>query len=105
MLTYDTLANPRLSQKSASSKPFWLTKFWVPKIEFPAHQKKEVKKNKKHQSVISKRFDLMFQGKSCHGLSQAQRDTATHQGLSNIKGLISELIRVKVKNTLETINN
>ena len=47
----------------------------------------------------------MFQGKSYHGLPQAQRDTATHQGLSNIKGLISELIIVKVKNTLETINN
>ena len=47
----------------------------------------------------------MFQGKSYHGLPQAQQDTATHQGLSNIKGLISELISVKVKSTLETINN
>lgn len=44
-------------------------------------------------------------GKIIINFRESEETTATHQGLSNIKGLISELISVKVKNTLETINN
>ena len=60
MLAYSTLANPELLQESPASKLFRLTKFWVHKIEFPAHHKKLVK-NKK-TVYISKKLDLIFQG-------------------------------------------
>ena len=50
-------------------------------------------------------IDLALWGKRyCGLLSQIRRDTATHQRRSNVTGLISDLIGVKVKNSLGAIN-
>ena len=47
----------------------------------------------------------MFPEKSYCGLRRAEQDAATHQRLSNITVVISELIVVKVKNSLGTISD
>ena len=56
-LTYDTLANTRLSQGNPSSKLFWLKFFWVDDIQFPAHHKKSAKTNK-NQLIVTKKLIL-----------------------------------------------
>ena len=103
MLTYDNLANPGLSQGNTLSKLFWLTNFWVDNFQFSSHHKASVKTNK-NQYVITKKFYLIFRGKSSHGLPWSRRDAAEHQILSNITGVISKLIGLKFKNPLGTMN-
>lgn len=44
-------------------------------------------------------------GKSYHGLPWSWRDTAAHQGLSDITGLKSKLIGMKFKNSLRSIKD
>ena len=68
MLAYSTLAHPESLQESPSSKLFRLTKFWVHKIEFPAHHKKLVK-NKKNSLYKQENWPNYSGGKvtvDCH---------------------------------------
>ena len=56
-----------MSQGNPSLKVFWLTNFWVDNIQLPAHHKTSVKTNK-NQSIISKKFTIIFRRRSSHGL-------------------------------------
>ena len=60
MLTYDKLANSRLSQQNSSSKLFWLKNLWVDNIQSPAYHKKLAKPTKNNQPIVIKRFNLKF---------------------------------------------
>lgn len=44
---------------------------------------------------MTKNFNLIFRGKSYHGLPWTGRDAAVHQGLNNIRELTSKLNGVK----------
>ena len=44
-------------------------------------------------------------GKIIINFRESEETTATHQGLSNITGLISKLSEVKVKNSLGTMKD
>ena len=103
MLRYDNLANPESSQWNPSSKLFWLTSFWVDNIQLLAHHKKVLKTNQ-NQSIITKKFNVILQGKGYYGLPWSWWDTAAHQRLINITGLISKFIGVKFKYSLGAIN-
>ena len=70
----------------------------------PSSPYKSVKTNK-NQSVITKKFNIIFRGKSYHGSPCSWRDASANQGLSNTTRLKSKFIRVKFKNSLRTIND
>ena len=94
------LSNPELSRVNSSLKLFWLTNIWVASMQFPSHHKKTVKPNQ-NQSVINRKFNLIFRGKSYGGLRWSRWNAVAHQRLSStITGVISKLIVVKVKNSL-----
>ena len=105
MLTYDNLVNPWLSQWHSSSKLFHPKKFSVDNVQFPAHHRMSVKKFRMFSKFKTKNFNLIFRGKSYLELQWSQSDAATHQGLSNVTGVISKLIGEKFKNSLGTIND
>ena len=94
------LSNPELSQVDPSSKLFWLTNIWVANMQFLSHHKKTVKTNQ-NQSIITRKFNQIFRGKSYRGLPWPRWNAVAHQRLSRtITGVISKLIVVKVKNSL-----
>ena len=83
---------------------FWLTNFKVNNIQFPAHHETSVKTNK-YQSVITKKFNLIFQAKSYHGFPRSRQDVAANQGLSNITRVIMKIVGVQFKYSLGTIDD
>ena len=98
-LIYDNLANPESSHDNSSSKVFWLTNFWVNNIHFIAHHKKPVKTNK-NQSIMSKKFNVIFRGKKLLRITVILTRRC-HSPRAEIKNLIG----VKFKRSPGTINN
>ena len=92
MLTYDNLANPKLSQGNPSSKLFFLINFLICNYQFPAHHEKLIKTNK-YQYIITKKFNLI-----------SRWDAAAHQGLNEITVALSTLIRGNIEHWLGTTN-
>ena len=103
MLTYKNLANRGLSQGNPSSKLIWLEISRLDKIQFPAHHKIS-EKTSKNQSIRTKKFNLILRGESYLGpMPWPRPNAATRQGLTNVTGVISKLIRVKFKTWQGTI--